>query len=127
MTARVPINTLLYMDNYHLPDLPVSLRRDIDIFLARLHAALLPPLSRVLLYGSQARGEANADSDVDLAIVLEGADPGDDTIFTLFDRLTDMQVKVDMETSRPVSPMIVWEQSLDQPENTYNPDFYRPV
>ena len=61
------------------------------------------------------------------ALVPEGADPGDDTIFTLFDRLTDMQVKVDMETSRPVSPMIVWEQSLDQPENTYNPDFYRPV
>ncbi len=45
---------------------------------AELSAALGDELDSVLLYGSQARGDARPDSDIDLLIVIRGQfDPAD--------------------------------------------------
>ena len=44
---------------------------------AGLEALYGPQLVHLLLYGSQARGEATAESDIDVLVVLQGSvDPG---------------------------------------------------
>ncbi len=44
-------------------------------FIDRLRHADLPPVQRVLLYGSRARGDHGDDSDIDIAVVFRGAPP----------------------------------------------------
>ena len=58
----------------HLENLPPSLQKDSGVLerclIAMDHAV---PLQQVLLFGSHARGDARADSDVDLCLVADGA------------------------------------------------------
>lgn len=57
-----------------LENLPPSLAGQRDTLrrcLAAMDAAL--PIEQVILFGSHARGDARADSDVDLCLVAEGA------------------------------------------------------
>ena len=75
-----------------------AIKNAIDMFLSRLPEAMLPPVSRVLLYGSYARGDFHTDSDVDLAVVLAGADPGDETHFNLQMRLSVVRTEVIAQT-----------------------------
>ena len=61
-------------------------------------------LRDVILYGSWARGEATADSDIDLAVVLQGlVSPGRE-IDRMIDAITDLNLKHDVLISiYPVS------------------------
>ena len=57
-----------------LQNLPPSLhdqRETLRRCFEAMHAAL--PIQQVILFGSHARGEARADSDIDLCLVAEGA------------------------------------------------------
>ncbi len=59
----------------HLENLPPSLAAQREMLarcLEAMHAA--HPLRQVILFGSHARGEARADSDVDLCLVADGAE-----------------------------------------------------
>lgn len=66
-------------------------RQSIDLFLERVRSRY--PIAEAWLYGSRARGDARDDSDVDLALVIEGemtrpassigAEMGGDTIEVL--------------------------------------------
>lgn len=53
-----------------MADLDPLTRRSIDLFLAGVRARY--PIVEAWLYGSRARGTAREDSDVDLALVIEG-------------------------------------------------------
>ena len=53
------------MPNPHLALVLGALRQGLD-------RALGPQLAQVVLYGSQARGEARPDSDVDVLVVVKG-------------------------------------------------------
>ncbi len=52
--------------------LPAGLRRALERYAAALHVRFGPRLRHVTLFGSWARGQAGPDSDVDVAVVVEG-------------------------------------------------------
>lgn len=45
------------------------------LFFSHFDVASQPPMSRVILYGSRARGGHRDDSDVDVMLVFAGAEP----------------------------------------------------
>lgn len=51
-------------------DLDPLTRRSVDLFLASVRQRY--PVAEAWLYGSRARGDAREDSDVDLALVIDG-------------------------------------------------------
>ena len=95
--------------------------------MARLADVALPEISKILLYGSHARGDNQVDSDI--AVVLPGSDPGDGTQFNLLMRLADISSRIILEMDRPmdVAAIIVWENEFLEPDKQYNPHFYRNV
>ena len=99
--------------------------RAVDIFLARLPMTRFPPIKRALLYGSRARGDFREESDVDLAIVLEGARPAAKSLLDLHFLLADAEWNALDETELRVSAWPVWEEDLQNPERTQNPDFFQ--
>jgi len=62
---------------------PASVPSALDKVRTALEAIYADRLQRLVLFGSHARGEAHADSDVDLLLVLEGpVDPQEETCRT---------------------------------------------
>ena len=104
-------------------------RQAVELFMARLHDLKLPSITKVLLYGSHARGDYQTDSDVDIAVVLAGSDPGDGTFFDLMMQLAVVRSRImtGMENPVYVEAFVIWENELRQPEKQRNPDFFRNV
>ncbi len=72
----------------------------------------IEPTAHIILYGSEARGDAKADSDIDLLVLLE-----EDNEHTLVERelnIVRQLYEVELETGVIISPHIVlrrlWEQ-----------------
>ena len=87
-------------------------RTAVAAFAAQARAALGPRLARLILYGSRARGDARADSDIDLLAVVTG--DGDDARRTLW------RLAVELELATPaifftvvVMTAAEWEEQRD--------------
>lgn len=69
----------------------------------------LEPTATVILYGSEARGDARSDSDIDVLVLLEG----DRRDLKREDRLSGALYDIELATGLPVNPMIMlrsqWE------------------
>ena len=69
----------------------------------------IEPTATVILYGSEARGDARADSDIDVLILLEG----DKRDFRREDELSGALYDLELNTGVLISPMIMlrkqWE------------------
>ena len=72
----------------------------------------IEPTAHIILYGSEARGDAKADSDIDLLVLLE-----EDNEHTLVERelnIVRQLYEVELDTGVIISPHIVlrrlWEQ-----------------
>ena len=104
-------------------------RQAVELFMARLHDLELPGITKVLLYGSHARGDHRTDSDVDIAVVLAGSDPGNGVFFDIMMQLAAVRSRImtGMENPVYVEAFVVWENELRQPEKQRNPAFFRNV
>ena len=97
MTVRRPPETLVHPD---LTD-PTRLTQIADRLRERLGA------TRVIVYGSVARGEATIHSDIDLFVVA----PSDDKTFR---RLSDAREAIrDLSYRIPVSPLVLTPDEVE--------------
>jgi uncharacterized protein len=98
------------------PAIDPATRRSIDMFLARI--ADRYPVREAWLYGSRARGDARADSDADLAVVLD--EPTRRTSPVALEWGGE-EFDIMMETGVMVSAMPVWIEQWEDPSTHSNP------
>jgi uncharacterized protein len=91
-------------------------RRSVEMFLARIADDY--PVAEAWLYGSRARGDASADSDADVAVILRG--PKGRTT-TVSPQMAGCAFDILLETGVLVSPLAIWMQDWCNPEGHSNP------
>ena len=92
-----------------------------------LGAMDLPPVSRLLLFGSHARGDFDGESDVDIAVVFSGQSHSQDARWRLRDGFSDAAFAIQQATGLDLNAFVMWEGDLTAPETTANPELYRNV
>ena len=72
----------------------------------------------VILFGSRARGTHDADSDADVAVLLDGVPQ---RLLPTALALTDLTVDVLLDTGINITPLPIWISEWDSPETHSNP------
>jgi antitoxin ChpS len=75
-------------------------------------------VNRAFLFGSRARNTHTAQSDADIAIVLNGVIGK--FIATKF-AMDDLAYEVLLDTGIRIQPLPIWQEEWDHPENYSNP------
>jgi len=83
------------------PSLTPAERRALSALRTRLDEMLGSRLDRMVLFGSKARGDAEADSDTDVAIIVEDLDR------TLKRRILDLVAEIELGHLTPLSTLIM--------------------
>ena len=99
----------------------------VRVFRARLDAASLPPISRVLLYGSRARGDHRVDSDVDIVLVFAGAKPDYDKYEVVWSVVDVLRWNAYANLKKPrveITSFAYWQDEFDEPDKRFNPGFF---
>jgi predicted nucleotidyltransferase len=65
------------------------------------------PTAQTILYGSEARGDANADSDIDLLILIDG----EKVTLAEEERITLPLYELELKVGVSISPMVVTKQA----------------
>jgi predicted nucleotidyltransferase len=74
---------------------------------ARLTQFLESRTFRLVLFGSRARGDYDKDSDIDVAIIVDGLSQ------ELKDRVLDLVTDLELERSKPLSPLVLGQEQFD--------------
>ena len=86
-------------------------RRALMEFVAHLRRALGANLVDVRLFGSEARGEATPESDIDVLVVVQP----DEARISFEDRIIDLAFDVNVEFGVYISPRVVTPGILSHP------------
>ncbi len=86
------------------------------------------------LFGSRAKGDFLVESDVDLAYVLTGSDPGEVLAYSMFETGEWQQelqallnAPVQLELADPETDTVVWPAVMEHGQLIYRKDNYLPV
>jgi predicted nucleotidyltransferase len=110
------------------PAVPVKARIDADteraarVFMQRLEGKY--PVVEAILFGSRARGTHSAESDADIAIVLEGTKGNR---YAVGGDMAGIAFDVMMETGVLVEALPLWVDELNRPETFNNPALIRNI
>jgi predicted nucleotidyltransferase len=90
---------------------PSNRRLAVEEFVRRLRQTLLSNIVDVRLFGSEARGEATSESDIDVLVVVQP-----DTERVRFeDRIIDIAFDVNLDFGIYISPRVVTPGILNDP------------
>ena len=81
-------------------------------------------VAQAILFGSRARGDHRADSDLDLAVVLRGR--SGDLLEAKLD-MAGVAFDILMETGVLVQALPLWDDDLAHPEGFINPALIRTI
>jgi predicted nucleotidyltransferase len=116
------ITNLITRKNMSAKELDLATQRATQAFLARLHAR--DDLAAAFLFGSRARGDAHADSDADIAVLLHGH-TGCRVEEAL--RLADLAFEVMLETGVLIEAIPFWEDEWAHAEQFSNPSLLESI
>ena len=83
-------------------------RKEIVVQIQMLMRRLFPT-AEVILYGSEARGEARADSDIDLLILVDG----DKLTLAQEDAITTPLYELELQTGVAISPIVMLKKQWE--------------
>ena len=86
--------------------------------------AILYPFRQAWLFGSRARGDARPDSDLDIALLLDG--PRGAFIPAKL-ALDDLAYDILLETGIHIQPLPLWQEDWNRPEGFDNPDLIKAI
>lgn len=93
-----------WLNLFHL----IMQRREIVDLAARAVRTLAPD-AKIILYGSEARGEARADSDIDLIVLLNEKHLTVDREFEIMSVVCDVELQTAVQISTRVTTIDEWE------------------
>ncbi|MBM4024742.1 MAG: nucleotidyltransferase domain-containing protein [Planctomycetes bacterium] len=97
-----------------------QLSEPLRVFLLRCVEAVRRdyPDAKIILYGSQARGQATPESDVDMLILLDSEIPSQERS-AIHDRLYEIGLEHDMVISALIDSVPEWEQPISRATPLY--------
>jgi DNA invertase Pin-like site-specific DNA recombinase/predicted nucleotidyltransferase len=104
------------------PSIDADTERAARVFMRRLEGKY--PVIEGILFGSRARGTHTAESDADIAIVLEGAKGNR---YAVSGDMAGIAFDVMMETGVLVEALPLWADELKRPETFSNPALIRNI
>lgn len=107
------------MESEHLRHLTAYERAALEDFVSHLRQHYAEVISKVILFGSKARGDSNAESDIDLLIVTHRND------WEFQQQIDDLTIQTDLAHNVVISDMMVSAERYTQMRQQREPLYRR--